>query len=282
MTQARSGTVNAQESLQEILDSCEGSAKSTTLKNLQQYETPEWLSYLCASLLPSVPQVAFDPQCASRRLLTPYISTFGVDLDRKHSNEMVSMLTCSSAQFWEIIDDVWPKLRFECQVANPPFGLKWKTPDGPTDSTEYTWRKMRERTALNGFGFMIASRKTIDKYGWKDEDEVYLYMTIPVGVWKDCNVELGVLFWKQGVSVTAEELHIDDLDFWSGMTIRQASTYVNGLPSIKRAKAELAVLAHKSWIRRVGHPDAFDGVSGSSSGMMSSSWTGSTTATPSP
>lgn len=258
MAQARSGTANAQESLQEILDSCEGSAKNTTLKNLQQYETPEWLSYLCASLLPSVPSVAFDPQSGRGNLLEPFISVFSVDLDLKHASDRVCHLTCSSAKFWEIIDDVWPDLRFECQVANPPFGLNWKTPDGPTDSTEYTWRKMRERTAWNGFGYMIANRKTIERYGWQDDNEVYLYMTLPVGVWKQCDVELGVLFWKQGHErKDRHTIHIDDIEEWSGMTYRQASARATTFPAVTQARRSINT---GTFVKRTTSETMFDGV----------------------
>jgi superfamily II DNA or RNA helicase len=194
--QSRSGLANAQESIQELLDASAGSTKSTTLTNLQQYETPRWLARLCQSLLPTVPMVSVDPQCATGNLLDGASRyTFGFEIDNKHATENRTRITGNCVKAWEVLDDIYPDIRFECQVANPPFGLQWKTPDGPMDSTEYTWRKLKERTAWNGFGFMIANHKTIEKYGWHEEDDVYLYLKFPAGVWKDCDVEVGVIFW---------------------------------------------------------------------------------------
>jgi len=206
--QGRSGLANAQESIQELLDASAGSVKATTLTNLQQYETPAWLSTLCHLLLPTTPDTEFDPTCASGNLIRSARYGFGVDIDNKHATEDRTRLTGNMVKVWEILDDVYPDLRFECQVANPPFGLSWKVGVGDTthnkaDSTAYTYAKLRERTAWNGYGFMIANRKTIEKEDWQHDTGVYLYLTMPAGVWENCDVELGIVFW-QNVTVPRE------------------------------------------------------------------------------
>lgn len=257
MTSSRSGLANAQETIQELLDASAGSVKATTLTNLQQYETPRWLALLCQKLLPTVPECTFDPQCAKGNLLEGSGRyTFGIDIDNKYAVENRTRITGNCVKAWEILDDVYPNIRFECQVSNPPFGLNWKTPDGPIDSTEYTWRKLKERTAWNGYGYMIANHKTIEKMGWHEDEQVYLYLKFPAGVWKDCNVEVGVVFWFNGDPFTVagnRHIVIDDIE----PLTRESSRILNYDGYIKNLRSFF--LSNRPHVRRADDPMQADG-----------------------
>jgi SNF2-related domain/Helicase conserved C-terminal domain len=175
-----------------------------------QYQTPTELAELCNSLLPAVPNLAFDPQVASghtvRAGLPHWVKKVGFEIDNRFRaavedgvsgfHDDVTRVTGNCVKAWEILDDLFPDLTFQCQNANPPFGLKWETPTGSrVDSTEYTWRKIMERAAVNGFGYFIAASKTIERLGIHNHERVYLYQKFPSGVWKNTTVEVGIVHW---------------------------------------------------------------------------------------
>lgn len=196
--EARSGT--DQSNIQEIIDAGV-SAKHATLVGQAQYETPVEMSEFLNSLLPGKPDVMFDPQCASGRTFkgAPYWSgLFGFEIDNRHA-EIADGITrvignCVSA--WEILDDLYPDLKLECQVANPPFGLIWPVKDiGNVDSTEYTWMKIMERASSTGYGWFMANVKTIERLNLHQNTKTYLYQKFPPGLWKGTEVEIGVIHW---------------------------------------------------------------------------------------
>ncbi len=189
------------ENLQEVLDAA-ASEKQATLGWSQQYETPSDLAALLNGLLPDTPRAILDPQCASGKTLRhgipSFTDRFGCDIDNRFRDaaDGIKRITGNCVKFWAVLDDVYPDLEFECQVANPPFGLWWELPNGTkADSTEYTWRKIMERAAPNGYGWFMANHKTIERLGIHNHERVYLYQKFPAGVWDNCGVEIGVVHW---------------------------------------------------------------------------------------
>src|ERR1041385_3451840 len=197
---ARSG-INP-ENIQEVIDASI-SAKHATLGGQQQYQTPAEMAVFFNSLLPKFPDSgAFDPQCAAGNTITcgmpHWTKRYGFEIDNRYRDkgDGVNRLIINCVKAWEIMDDVFPELRMECQNANPPFGCIWPLPDGTkADSTEYTWRKITQRAHQHGYGWFISNKKTIERLGIEKHEWVYLYQTFPMGVWKNCEVEIGVVHW---------------------------------------------------------------------------------------
>ncbi len=197
LPQARSG-INT-ENLQEMLDAGV-SAKHATMVGQAQYESPVALARFLTKLLPArSPWVVFDPQCARGNLLDVMnysVVRFGFEIDNRmaESGDNIQRVVGNCVKAWEALDDVYPNLDFDCSVANPPFGLLWPMPNGSNvDSTEYTWRKIQERTAPNGYGYFIASWKTIEKLNIHKHKWVFLYQKFPKGIWENCDAEIGVV-----------------------------------------------------------------------------------------
>lgn len=195
--EARSGINMA--NVQEVIDASV-SAKHATLGNQQQYETGPKYAEFFAGLLPANPDLAFDPQCASGNTITHGIPHWcrkvGFELDRRFldKDDGVHRVIGNCVTSFQVLDELFPDLRFECINANPPFGLLWKMPDGgKMDSTEYTWRKVQERLAENGYGYFISNYKTIERLKIHEHPRVYLYQRFPSGVWQNCDVEIGVV-----------------------------------------------------------------------------------------
>lgn len=188
---------------QETMDAASSAAQALQ-GGQQQYPTPVGLARFLNGLLPRVPVFAFDPQCAAGNTFANIDrgthsnpALFGCELDNRWANDggttAIRRITGNCVAAWAILDDLWPDAKIECQVANPPFGIRWKTDAGNVDSTEYTWRKMMERAPAGGFGWFLANSKTIEKLGIHRHDRVYLYQKFPVGVWKGCGVAAGVV-----------------------------------------------------------------------------------------
>jgi hypothetical protein len=124
-------------------------------------------------------------------------------------------ITGNCVTLWALLDELFPDLRFECQVANPPFSIPWKLPDGTSeDSTAYTWRRIQEKAAPDGHGFFIANANTIERLGLHQHPTVYLYQRFPVGMFPEADVEVGVIHWWRrrapfgDASPTAPKLHL--------------------------------------------------------------------------
>lgn len=223
ITASRSGISLA--NLQEVLDASAAPASQTVRKNLAQYLTPAWFAERMAALLPNryACTVAFDPQCGADALLDSLVgynvTTLGVDLDRRFNEDQGDgvrpvtahrhRLTASCVDVWRLLDELYPTLTFRCQVANPPFGLKWKMPDilhGAEDSTLATYRQLIKRAGTEGVGYMIANRSTLERLNLPLAPHVWLYQTFPVGVF-DAEVEVGVLHFAAEHTGGAHVVH---------------------------------------------------------------------------
>lgn len=207
------------DSLQEIIDASV-SAKHATLGYGQQYTTPEHIAKFLATLLPSRYVPVFDPQCANGNLVTsvcPYnYGRFGFEIDNRFESKTdgITRIIGNCVKIWKAFDDLYPDLKFPCQVANPPFGIRWKLDNGTTvDSTEYTWRQIIGRAPLNGCGYFIANYKTIEHLKIDQHPWVYLYQKFPAGLWKNCDVEIGVVHWINGGRPDKRTLIYSTLDY---------------------------------------------------------------------
>lgn len=216
--------------LQQIIDAGV-SVKAATLTGQQQYSTPpEWAEFF-AGLLPCRDMgTIFDPQCAGGNTVTRgigwYPHRYGFEIDNRYANQgdNVRRLTGNCVKLWELLDNLYPDLRFDCQNANPPFAIQWKIEQEHTekaekgisplpllppvktcDSTEYTWRKITERAAEGGFGYFISNYKTIERLGIDKHPWVYLYQKFPAGFWKGTTVEIGVVHWQKTQQEKAEK-----------------------------------------------------------------------------
>ena len=197
--EARSGINPA--NIQEILDA--STSKKTAMQQGQnQYQTPPKLAAFLSSLLPKIPDVAFDPQCAQGNTLTsggaPWSTLMGFEIDRRFedSKDRVNRVIGNCVKAWEVMEDVFPELKFECQTANPPFAIGWAVPGGGSgkcDSTEYTWKKLMQHAENHGYGWCISNWKTIERLEIHKHPSVYLYQKFPKGQWEDCDVEIGVV-----------------------------------------------------------------------------------------
>lgn len=199
---ARSGINN--ENLQEFIDAAVTTGHAL-MTGQQQYQTPEWLAEACVRLLPQGTSAShvLDPQCAAGRLLKPfsYAVLLGSELDNrvKGVEDGVRRISGNCVKIFEIIDDLYPDLRFPAIVANPPFGIRWKLADGETiDSSEWTWKMIEQRLAPYGSGFFISNANTIEKLKIHETASVYLYQRFPAGgIWDNCDVELGIVHFHR-------------------------------------------------------------------------------------
>jgi len=236
--------------LQELLDASGSSVKQTLQKNQAQYYTPPWFARLMAGMLPRGCSVIFDPQCGRGDLLdaaagynTP---TFGVEIDNRLAadpssqpstlnSQLHTRLTANCVDVWRLLDEFFPDLTFRCQVANPPFGLKWKGAESGECSTHYTWRKLTQRAGEDGVGYMLANRSTIERLGLHEHPKVYLYQTFPVGIFPEAAVEIAVLHFSgehtgaptvlhhasaepEAVRQVCEQFDVDQLPYYAGGT----------------------------------------------------------------
>jgi len=186
-----------------MLDASGSSAAHTLMKGQAQYLTPASFAEMCQSKLPSPHQqiTVFDPQVGRGALLRPFKQRlpfslrFGVEIDRNCSvpDEQAFIYNANCVEWWTVLDELYPQLTFRVQVANPPFGLIWATPEGKADSTLYTWQNMLKRAGALGCGYMIANASTIERLGLHQEPRVYRYEKFERVF--DAEVTVGVLWF---------------------------------------------------------------------------------------
>lgn len=192
----------ASENLQEILDS-ESSAGHATLGGQQQYFTPAHFVDQCNARLPlKQPATVLDPQVGEGALVnigSRGTSKYGVDLDnRLEGDNRYQLIKANCVKVFEVVDDLFPDLRWVCANANPPFSRQWKLSDGSiVDSTAWTWQLVTKRA---NFGFFIANHNTLVKLGIDKHPWVYHYATHEGSkLWKGMRdtLQIGVAFWQR-------------------------------------------------------------------------------------
>lgn len=178
----------------------------TLKKGQQQYSTPPvWASRFARQLPSNAPRTAIDWQCGAGNLLAPLYGArllFGVDVDKRFPPYATSSagqrIVASCLTVWEILEEFFPDVRFECQVVNPPFGLPWKATDfrlGRATSTAVTWKRVQRWASDGGFGYFIAGRKQLEAIGIHQHPWAYLYQTFPGDFFPGCDIEIGVVHW---------------------------------------------------------------------------------------
>lgn len=213
ITDIRSG-VRA-ENIQEALDAAV-SPEHALQHGQQQYQTPLWLAEACAQLLPGSPPSSLDPQCAGGNLLTASRSTLKLgcdydnafakaetDADKERGYQIghpIKRITISCVKMASTMKELYADLRFPCIVANPPFGIRWRRPEGGTiESMDWTWQFIQERLAQHGYGYFIASAKTIEALSINVHPWVYLYQKFPAGgIWDNSDVAIGIVHFQNG------------------------------------------------------------------------------------
>ena len=232
------------------------SLKGSTLSGQQQYSTPpEWAELFASQLPGRNPATRFDPQCAAGNLLSSGFPQWhqgfvaGIEIDQRitQHNHPAELATGNCVTAWALLEEHFPDTNFVCQLANPPFGIQWKLPTGETvDSTEHTWRMIQRFAAPDGYGYFVASLKTIERLGIDKHPWSYLYQKLPVGLWKQCDVSVGVIHWHKTDEPRDEALVIEfeelDLDRY-----RDASKDIAPDVSYFNAEATMEVDLQNTW-----------------------------------
>lgn len=199
--------------------SAEDSAKWSTLQNTQQYYTPIWLAEKIERVLRGyqvLPRdyygTAIDPQCGNCNLLRigkkdTYhpVKVYGADIDKRDVDQpfKVNKVVCDTVKLAGYLDAVYDSQEyhyykergyrlFEAVYCNPPFGKRWKVGDDVVDSSVFTWNWATSNSTLVVF---ISNKNTIEKNGWHQGEHVLEYWT-ETGCWDNCDVEVGVVIWK--------------------------------------------------------------------------------------
>lgn len=220
---ARSGVAN--ENIQEILDAS-ASAGAAMIAGQAQYQTPAWLAAASAQLLPtSHYDHVLDPQGAAGHLVNQVNADYRLvaDIDNRfkaeHERESsIHRITGNCVRIGEIMTDIYgTALKFECIVANPPFGIRWKMGEESIDSTAWTWDFILARLASRGAGYLIANINTLRRLNITTHPWVYLVQEFPAGgIWENCNVPLGIVhFFNSSFAHNRHEqvwAHVPDRD----------------------------------------------------------------------
>ncbi|MCC7376977.1 MAG: hypothetical protein IT581_20120 [Verrucomicrobiales bacterium] len=211
---------------QNLDDLIKGSAnlKTTLAKGQQQYSTPpQWASRFAQQLPCQRPRTCVDWQCGSGNLLVPMdraVYIWGVDVDKRFHGTIVdglklSRITDSCLSVWDNLKKYFQEVRFECQVANPPFGLPWVAPDfklGRATSTSVTWKRIRSLACEGGYGYFIAGRKQLEAIGIHKHEWAYLYQTFPANFFPGADIEIGVVHWLNGAHPNPVHLEFKTTD----------------------------------------------------------------------
>lgn len=197
ITEARSSV--DQSNISEVLDA--DMSKGMFGGSQAQYFTPHDLALELANKLPTrSPASAIDPQCGEGALLKPldqWNTRMGCELDNRITYiANTQLITSSCTKVWDIIEDLYPNMRWVCGVANVPFGRKWKINDRMVDSTQATWDFLIKHCL---HGYLISNRSTIEKLGLNKSPLVYDYITRKASdYWNNmrADTEIGVVFFQ--------------------------------------------------------------------------------------
>ena len=259
----RSGYAN--DNLQELLDAS-ASTGQALLAGQAQYSTPEWLARACARLLPvGYYGNVLDPQGASGQLVSAVKAGIHliIELDNRFAKEVhaqpTSRITGNCVHVSELAHELWPDgLHFECIVANPPFGLRWKSANGNVDSTEWTWQFILSHLTHRGSGFLIANIDTLVKLGITTHPWVYLVQSFPAGgIWDNVNVKLGIVhFINASAAVCGPVVHHTWEHVPSGdeilRTLGEKHTFRNAAPYTHGTFDKFALLSRAVTDERTG------------------------------
>lgn len=190
------------------------SAANVVDKGAAQYSTPPAWARHFASLIPPVsgghlPQV-IDWQCAGGNLLADFpllTKRHGVEIDGRFNAQPsafpLQRINASCTRIWALLYELFPAVRFDAQVVNPPFGLKWKgaVPNEPDrwsgDSVAATWEAVQHFASESGCGYFLAGRKQIEALGIHRHPWAYLYQAFPTGMFPGVALEIGVVHWAR-------------------------------------------------------------------------------------
>lgn len=193
--------------LQQLFDAA--SSPQAALRTGQaQYLTPRpWAEHF-GRLLPRNAQAVLDPQCGDGALLDGYQTWnrtgqfAGVDIDRRVEALPVvdrrRLISANCVDFWQWLvllkDDIW----LPVQVANPPFGITWRLPNGATcESTEYTWKMQQTLAGKDGCGYLIGGADRLERLGVRTHPWTYCWHRIEpeAGVFKDVTIPIAIAHW---------------------------------------------------------------------------------------
>jgi hypothetical protein len=139
---------------------------------------------------------------------------FGIEIDNRIKTiDDVNLITANCVKVFEVMDDLFPNLKFAFIPANPPFSRRWKLKDGTiVDSTKYTWHQATNRGT---FGYFLANTATIEALGIDKHPYTYAYETRDgTDIWPGMRADLkiGIVWWKNS-SATAS-LKSEAYDAW--------------------------------------------------------------------
>lgn len=214
--QARSGILL--ENLQEILDA-EAHPKWALQMGQNQYFTPKEYAEFCKQFLRDFGRgyraTGIDPQVGDGNLVyfgQPASLRMGIELDNRESTGAHGhqRITGNCVKAWEIMDDVFPEMRFTYGVANPPFGKWWKIDGKVVDSTKATWEWLLRRCRC---GYMIANANTVDRLKLFDDPRAYL-INYCSSLWDNCDVKLATIYFDNGESFVPSDPYELHYNWW--------------------------------------------------------------------
>lgn len=207
MTQSARSTIDPQ-NLQEVLDATH-TLGNALQKGQAQYETPPHIANAVAQRLQrmfgSPTYGVIDPQCASGKLLDAFpslVTTYGFEIDRRFEDDekmdgikvrgprRLTANCVKAAQLWA---ELYPEARWDCMVANYPFGVKFKHPDHPEGIHAADWT-MEFGMRHTRYGAIIGT--SADIYRLK-EDPRWKPNVVGLGAyeWPDADVTVSVLYY---------------------------------------------------------------------------------------
>lgn len=108
--------------------------KEKSIKNIRQefrekgiFYTPSTLAKKIKSYVDIEPKCVYDPTCGAGNLLKVFhenVKKYGQELDEEQL-KMIDIPNFVGYAGDTLLDDGFPKMKFDCIVANPPFSVKW-------------------------------------------------------------------------------------------------------------------------------------------------------------
>lgn len=252
---AQSKNTIENQQLQEMLNAAGSSIHGgRATRGLCQYETPDELAKHILTRLDrrGYPHTVYDPQCFRGNLLDSGgfgVHKFGIELDRKLKGWMddVHRVIGDCVSLTRKLLTLYPDIRFERSVCNPPFSLQW---DGK-DSTLWTWEHVQ---CVSNGGAFIGNENTLTRLGisshpWTYDTEVRDFPGISVKVmivyWENPNplpitpIDKLREAWHTLEEIAAEDLRgIPPFNIWVDRGVIRAylSTFEKQTRKLKRTE----------------------------------------------